>query len=42
MKPVNFSDVDIANIVEAVIKDDPDAIMIKDSFGVCQHSCHPI
>nr|WP_315265370.1 type II toxin-antitoxin system MqsA family antitoxin [Moraxella osloensis] len=33
MKPVNFSDVDIANIVEAVIKDDPDAIMIKDSLA---------
>ena len=29
MKPVNFSDVDIANIVEAVIQDDPDAIVIK-------------
>ena len=33
MKPVNFSDVDIANIVEAVIKDDPDAIVIKDSLA---------
>jgi len=33
MKPVNFSDLDIANIVEAVIKDDPDAIVIKDSLA---------
>ena len=33
MKPVNFSDVDIANIVEAVIQDDPDAIVIKDSLA---------
>lgn len=32
MKPVNFSDVDIANIVEAVIQDDPDAVVIKDSL----------
>lgn len=38
MKPVNFSDLDIANIVEAVIKDDPDAIVIKDSLAksLCQ------
>lgn len=33
MKPVNFSDLDIANIVEAVIQDDPDAIVIKDSLA---------
>lgn len=32
MKPVNFSDLDIANIVEAVIQDDPDAVVIKDSL----------
>ena len=33
MKRVKFSDLDIANIVEAVIKDDPDAIVIKDSLA---------
>lgn len=32
MKPVNFSDIDIANIVEAVLQDDPDAVVIKDSL----------
>lgn len=33
MKPVNFSDLDIANIVDAVIQDDPDAVVIKDSLA---------
>ena len=33
MKPVNFSDIDIANIVDAVIQDDPDAVVIKDSLA---------
>lgn len=32
MKYVNFSDLDIANIVQAVLEDDPEAIAIKDSL----------
>lgn len=33
MKSVHFSDLDIANIVQAVIDDDPEAIVIKDSLA---------